>query len=986
MFAPANQPRFTLTLDGDSKSDFKVLEFSGKEAISQPYRFDLELVSDRPDIDLETLLHREAFLSFDSGEAGIHGQIFRVGQGYSDHRRTHYQISLVPRLAYLGQRINQRIFQHQSVQAIITLVLKEHGILGDAFNFQLDHQYPEREYCVQYAESDLAFIQRLCAEIGFHYHFRHSPDGHLLVFADHQTGFTLLPEPTVYRPRNATVADQPVIKRFDVRFETRTTKVSRRDYDFLKPHLDLESRVGQKQSVHEDYQFPGQFAEPEHGKRLAQRALERHGADYQQAEGLSDQPALISGTFLRLAEHPQEKWNDLWLITQTEHRGRQPQVLEESTPTDNPNDFKGYQNTFLATPWYVLFRPPLGPEKPRMLGYQSAVVTGPKDSEIHCDAFGRVKVQLAWDREGERDEHSSCWLRVASGWAHDRYGSVMIPRVGMEVLVGFIDADADKPLVMGCVPNAANPMPLNLPADKTRSVFRSQTSPGGGGYNEVRIEDRKGAEEIYLRAQRNWNQHVLNDQHVQVGNQRHVVIGGDQSQGASDNLRVHGDQSVRVNNQNLEASGHFHVRAGQQVVIDGGASLSIQAGGHWINIGPGGIFSSVEIELGGALMPVMGAAPPKVVPAALSPAQIRSLKSPAPFCEECERCKDGLCLPPNSLLDTSKAAVSEGAEPGFHIVEQPMSRAALESLLFPQPTPAVIEKFRRLNPQVSGYAKPGQLIVLSDPGNTQCTREEALLMEAAQTVDAALEPMSDAEAEFMARHHDEVESFLTQGSTGVGIGAAMFGTHLGNVQKTLVDIEALHKRTFEQNRKLTGADFYAERQRLMKQLDNGLGPLVRKGIGIPDHLKLKNALGISTRSLVRHWKQAGTAGGIPGYATHIEGVSRASKVIKAGGYVGIGLGAAASGLKVKETCRVGTEEACRKVKFTEAGKFSGNVALGAIGGVAGATTCVLVGIGTAGIGGIACGLVLTGVGTVLGGAVGAELGELGGELVYEVSK
>ena len=172
----------------------------------------------------------------------------------------------------------------------------------------------------------------------------------------------------------------------------------------------------------------------------------------------------------------------------------------------------------------------------------------------------------------------------------------------------------------------------------------------------------------------------------------------------------------------------------------------------------------------------------------------------------------------------------------------------------------------------------------------------------------------------------------------------------------------------------------------MKQLDNGLGPLVRKGIGIPDHLKLKNALGISTRSLVRHWKQAGTAGGIPGYATHIEGVSRASKVIKAGGYVGIGLGAAASGLKVKETCRVGTEEACRKVKFTEAGKFSGNVALGAIGGVAGATTCVLVGIGTAGIGGIACGLVLTGVGTVLGGAVGAELGELGGELVYEVSK
>jgi type VI secretion system secreted protein VgrG len=232
----------------------------------------------------------------------------------------------------------------------------------------------------------------------------------------------------------------------------------------------------------------------------------------------------------------------------------------------------------------------------------------------------------------------------------------------MEVLVGFIDADADKPLVMGCVPNAATPLPLNLPADKTRSVFRSQTSPGGGGYNEVRIEDRKGAEEIYLRAQRNWNQHVLNDQHVQVGNQRHVVIGGNESLGASDNLRVHGDQSVQVNNQNIDASGHFHVRAGQQVVIDGGASLSIQAGGHWINIGPDGIFCSTDIEEGGGLMPVMGAAAPKVTPAALSAAQIRSLKSPAPFCEECERCKDGLCLPPNSILGASSAAVRQAAE------------------------------------------------------------------------------------------------------------------------------------------------------------------------------------------------------------------------------------------------------------------------------------------------------------------------------------
>jgi type VI secretion system secreted protein VgrG len=670
MFAPANQPRFTLTIDG-VQNELKVLEFTGTEAISQPYRFDLELVSERPDIELESLLHRQAFLSFDAYGSGIHGQIFRVGQSDSGKRLTGYQVSLVPRLAYLGQRINQRIFQHKSVPTIIAQVFKDHGIQRDAFEFRLGSDYSPREYCVQYAESDLAFIQRLCAEIGIHYHFQHGPDGHLLVFGDDQTVFPRLPEPTLYLPGSGMAADAPAIKRFNVRLETRPTAVTRRDYDFQKPRLSLESRVDSEQRpVLEDYHFPGRFIDREHGKQLTQRTLERHNADFRQAEGKGDDSALVCGHFLRLAEHPHQAWNDLWLITQIEHRGRQPQVLEESATSDDPDDFQGYRNTFLATPWDVSFRPPLGPDKPRMLGYQPAVVTGPVDSEIHCDEFGRVKVQLAWDREGQLNEHSSCWLRVATGWAHDRYGSVLIPRVGMEVLVGFIDADADKPLVMSCLPNAATPVPLDLPADKTRSIFRSQSSPGGGGYNELRIEDRKGAEEIYLRAQRNWTQHVLNDQQVQVDNARSIVVTGmarhelkaDEQRithgqrqtevKLDDHLVVAGDRHIRVTSQALNASQQFHVSAGQQVVIDGGASATIQAGGQWINIGPGGIFSSVPIQVGGALMPAMAASPASpdtplklvAAPAALlSAAQILSLKSDAPFCEECERCKDGAC-------------------------------------------------------------------------------------------------------------------------------------------------------------------------------------------------------------------------------------------------------------------------------------------------------------------------------------------------------
>ncbi|NUU34232.1 type VI secretion system tip protein VgrG [Pseudomonas sp. C2B4] len=630
MFTSANQPRFTLTIDG-VQSEFRVLEFTGKEAISQPYCFDLELVSERPDIELESVLHRQAFLSFDTQGCGVHGQIFRIGQGDSGQRLTQYQMSLVPRLMYLGQRINQRIFQHKNVPKIITHILKDHGILGDAFKFHLGGDYPEREYCVQYAESDLAFIQRLCAEVGIHFHFQHSADGHLLVFGDDQTVFPRLPESTQYLPGNGMAVQAPVVNQFNVRLETRPTAVVRRDYDFHKPRLDLQVRRDSQQlPVLEDYAFPGRFNDRKVGGQLAARALERHRADYRQAQGSSDQPALISGHFLRLEEHPRKAWNDLWLLTEVDHQGRQPQVLEELADSDNTNDFQGYRNTFLATPWDVFFRPPLI-EKPRVAGYQSAVVTGPENSEIHCDQFGRVNVRLMWDREGKLDEHSSCWLRVASAWAHDGYGSVLTPRVGMEVLVGFVDGDADKPLVMGCVPNGANSVALNLPADKTSSVLRTQSSPadpdGARGYNELRIEDRRGAEQIYLRAQRDWTQSVMNDMYVKVDR--------------NDYVHVVGDRDIRASNQTVNTSGQFRVNAGNQVVIDGGAHATIQAGGHWINIGPEGIFSSVPIGVGGALIPAIGASSAPVQGVALSSAQMFNLKRAAPFCQIC--CKDGVC-------------------------------------------------------------------------------------------------------------------------------------------------------------------------------------------------------------------------------------------------------------------------------------------------------------------------------------------------------
>lgn len=663
MFAPANQSAFTLTLDGVA-SDLKVYSFIGKEALSQPYRFDLELVSEQPDIDLESLLHRQAYLGFDDQGHGVHGLVCRVGQGDSGRRLTRYQISLVPQLAYLAHSSQQRIFQHKTVPQIVAQVLTGQGIQGDHFEFHLSGTYPEREYCVQFGETNLAFVQRLCADSGIHYHFQHSAERHLVVFGDDQTVFAQADQSTPYTPGSGMVADTPAIKRFAVQLQARTTAVSLRDYDFRKPRLVLESALVVEQLPRlEEQGYPGHFSDRTHGKYLAQRGLERHRSDYRIAHGNGDEPALASGRFLKLSGHPREEWNDLWLVTHVTHEGMQPQVLEEAVTEVAGGDFRqGYRNEFIATPWDVIFRPPLpGQPRPSISGYQNAVVTGPADSEIHCDEYGRVKVQLAWDRDGEHNDHSSCWLRVASAWAHDRYGSVLIPRVGMEVLVGFVNGDMDMPLVMGCLSNAATPVPLDLPADMTRSIFRSQSSPGGGGYNELRIEDRKGAEEIYLRAQRDWTQHVLHDQQVQVDNQRRIRVGGEshhELQGEEQRI-THGnrltelkqdDHLVVGGSQQTRAGRTIQIGAGQSVVIDAGATVTIQAGGQSITISAGGIFSSVPIQLGGAPAPPATPLIPgikekllAVIPAPLSRVQVANLKRSAPFCEECERCKNGQC-------------------------------------------------------------------------------------------------------------------------------------------------------------------------------------------------------------------------------------------------------------------------------------------------------------------------------------------------------
>ncbi|MGE8297792.1 MAG: type VI secretion system tip protein TssI/VgrG [Pseudomonas sp.] len=673
MFAQANQTHFSLSIDG-IEHDLQVLEFKGREAISQPYAFDVELISERPDLDLESLLHQRAFLAFDQNDAGIHGLIHRIAQGESGKRITRYRLTLVPQLAYLAHRTNQRIFQHLTVEKIISQVLEEHGIQANAYQFQLGSIYPERDYCVQYDESDLHFIQRLCEEEGIHYHFQHSRDGHLLTFGDDQTVFPRL-APLAYQQDTGLVADDPVIKHFGVRVETRTSQVTRRDYDFEKPRLQLEAKAeDDAQPRLEDYDYPGRYTDRERGKHLAKRALERHRHDFELAQGDGDSPTLVSGHFLDLSEHPREEWNRLWLLTEVLHEGKQPQVLEESVTSDTqPADgfTQGYRNRFTATPWDVPYRPSLAHPKPRILGSQSAVVTGPAGEEIHCDQYGRVKVQFFWDREGQADEKTSCWLRVSSSWAGDRYGAITIPRIGMEVLVTFLEGDPDQPLVTGCLYHAEHVMPYDLPANKTRSVFKTLSSPGGGGYNELRIEDRKGAEQIYVHAQRDWDENIEHDQKIRVGNERHDTVEANAYSHfkaeehrtthadrkteikANDHLTVGDSQHIKLGNgQFIQAGQEIHLSSGLKVVLEAGSELTLKGGGSFIKLDGGGVTlvgPVIKINSGGAPGNGSGAAP--VLPGAAKPAdadkagelliqaQRQALMRATPRCEICEQMK-----------------------------------------------------------------------------------------------------------------------------------------------------------------------------------------------------------------------------------------------------------------------------------------------------------------------------------------------------------
>ncbi|MNQ51909.1 hypothetical protein D3C85_659100 [compost metagenome] len=342
--------------------------------------------------------------------------------------------------------------------------------------------------------------------------------------------------------------------------------------------------------------------------------------------------------------------------------------------------------------------------------------------------------------------------------------------------------------------------------------------------------------------------------------------------------------------------------------------------------------------------------------------------------------------PPVSAIFTR----AEPQEPGFYVVPKSMTREALEATLFATPDAAVMRKFRALNPE-RGDIKAGSLIVLSDPNNTSCTYQEAQLMQAAQQVKSALDPLTPDEADFMYRHAAEIASFTGQTSTWLGVSAVVMEKHLTRLRDTLQAMERLHQDSYRQHGHLKSPQFFAERQRLLAQLDAHLlnSTRLRGQTTLGDHPKLKTALGISSRSLVHHWDKAGAPGQIPGYATHVETTSRAAKYMSTGGYIGIGIGGVSSLLAIQEVCVGDSGAACEKVRFTEGGKFAGSTVGGIIGGEIGKYTsgpvCLALGFST-GVGGVICVATVIGVGAWVGTTRGAQRGEVIGETLYEAAQ
>ncbi|MEW6730071.1 MAG: type VI secretion system tip protein VgrG [Acidobacteriota bacterium] len=615
--------------------------FTGQEGISRLFHFDLRLHSEDRSIDFNSIIGKQATIKIVLGdnktERYLNGLICSFSQGGASHIFTYYQAALVPWVWMLTRTTNCRIFQNMTAPDIIQKILEEHIkriIKSDfaRFRLSLHGRYKEREYCVQYRETDFNFISRLMEEEGIFYFFEHEEKNHTMVLADHYNDFQICKhQPKIrYELAGGERRSDEVITEWSIGQEVRSGRYAMNDFNFKQPLLDLTTNItGKDERKFEIYDYPGEYFNKDEGERLIGIRMEEEDIEQVLISGSSTSRGFISGSRFKLERHYRNDLNQEYVLTAIHHSADQG-TNYCSSEADAIGNFD-YRNHFQCIPYPRQFRPARTTPVPVVHGTQTAMVVGPADEEIHVDEFGRVRVQFHWDREGQYNEQSSCWIRVAQNWAGKRWGSMFIPRIGQEVIVDFLEGDPDRPIIIGRVYNGNSMPPYELPTEKTKSTIKSLSSKGGNGFNEIRFEDLKGSEQIFIHAEKNEDVRIKNDRYELVANNSHLIVGNEQFEkvdrdkhlkvkynqneevGGTVSLTAGGDLQRKVGMKYaLDADQEIHLKAGINVVIEAGISITLKAGGNFINIGPGGIFINglmVYINSGGAAGSGSGAHP-----------------------------------------------------------------------------------------------------------------------------------------------------------------------------------------------------------------------------------------------------------------------------------------------------------------------------------------------------------------------------------------
>jgi type VI secretion system secreted protein VgrG len=536
--------------------------FAGNESISRLFSFSTELLSEDPSISFDKIVGQRVSLSVkqvNEDKRYINGFVSRFSQTGADARFTHYHAEVVPWLWFLTRSAASRIFQNMTVPDIIAKVFADLGF--NDFKKSLQGTYQRWEYCVQYRETAFNFVSRLMEQEGIFYFFEHEKDKHRLVLADYPSAHKPCPgQPKATLNYTAGgLLKQDVVHDWQMAQELRTGKYSLRDYNFETPSTDLgvnepSAITVNRNTKYEIYDYPGEYSKRADGQTVAKTRMQEEETTNLLATGSSDCRGFVSGFRFDLDGHSRKDMNQSYVLTEVNHSA----TVGDSYTNESASSGENYFNHFSCIPDVVPFRPTRLTPKPFVQGPQTAVVVGKSGEEIWVDKYGRVKVQFFWDREGKKDENSSCWVRVSQPWAGKNWGAIWIPRIGQEVIVDFLEGDPDQPIITGRVYNAEQMPPYALPDNQTRSTYMSRSSQGGSSstYNELRFEDKMGSEQIFINAEK--------DMDVRIENQSREFIGDDRS------LIVTANQREQV-----KADKHGHVQGDHFEKIDGDMSLQV---------------------------------------------------------------------------------------------------------------------------------------------------------------------------------------------------------------------------------------------------------------------------------------------------------------------------------------------------------------------------------------------------------------------------